>query len=144
VKIRRRFAIALSFPGERRGFVHKVAIALRSAFDEQRIFYDKFHQEELSRPNFDLALQRIYAEDADLVVVFVCAEYEEKEWCGVEWRVIRDLMKSHSRRDEDVMFLRFDDKPLEGLLSIDGYLDISQKSSRKVADSVIKRWTATR
>lgn len=142
--IRRRFAIALSFPGERRPFVKKVARLLRAAFGEQRVFYDEFHQEELSRPNLDLALQRIYGEDSDLVVVFVCGEYEEKEWCGLEWRAIRDLMKSRSRPNEDVMFLRMDDKPLEGLLSIDGYLDISQRMPRAVADSVIKRWTATR
>jgi hypothetical protein len=144
VTIHRRFAVALSFPGERRDFVSKVALALRDAFGEPRVFYDQFHQVELSRPNLDLPLQRIYGEDSDLVVVFVCGEYERKEWCGLEWRAIREVMKSHSRRDEDVMFLRFDDKPLEGLLSIDGYLDISQKKPRAVADFVIKRWTATR
>jgi TIR domain len=144
VTIRRRFAVALSFPGERRPFVGKVAVALRAAFGEPRVFYDRFHQEELSRPNLDLVLQRIYAEDADLVVVFVCGEYQEKEWCGLEWRAIRELMKSHSRLKEDVMFLRLDDKPLEGLLSIDGYLDISKRKPRAVADSVIKRWTAMR
>jgi hypothetical protein len=53
-------------------------------------------------------------------------------------------MKQKSRGDEDVMFLRFDDEPLEGMLSIDGYLDISSKSERDVADSIIKRWSATR
>lgn len=89
-------------------------------------------------------LQRFYAEDSDLVVVFICGEYAEKEWCGLEWRAVRDLMKSKSRRDEDVMFLRFDDKPLEGLLSIDGYIDISKRSEREVTDSIIRRWTATR
>jgi hypothetical protein len=142
--IRRRFAVALSFPGEHRTLVKKVALALRKAFGETRVFYDHFHKEELSRPDLDFVLQRFYSEDADLVIVFVCGEYQTKEWCGLEWRAIRDLMKSHSRQKEDVMFLRLDDKPLEGLLSIDGYLDIAKKSPRAVADSIIKRWSATR
>ena len=144
MRVQRRFAVALSFPGEHRVFVGKVASALRSAFGEQRVFYDRFHEGELSRPNLDLALQQIYGDESDLVVVFVCGEYVEKEWCGVEWRTVRSVMKSKARQDEDVMFLRFDDKPLEGHLPIDGFMDISKKTPRAVADSIIRRWSATR
>lgn len=144
VTIRKRFAVALSFPGEHRELVKKVANNLRDIFGESRIFYDEFHQVELARPNLDLLLQRTYGDDADLVVVFVCGKYSEKEWCGLEWRAIRNLMKSKSRKDEDVMFLRLDSEQLEGLLSIDGYIDISAKKPREVADYVFQRWTATR
>lgn len=144
VKIGRRFAVALSFPGERRDFVAKVAFGLREVFGEQRVFYDRFHEVELSRPNLDLVLQQFYSQDSDLVIVFVCGEYDEKEWCGLEWRAIRELMKTHSRADEDVMFLRFDNKPLPGMLSIDGFLDISRRSERDVIDAILRRWSATR
>lgn len=144
VKMKRRFAVALSFPGEHRELVSDVAQALSAAFGEPRVFYDRFHAGELSRPNLDLLLQRFYKDDSDLIVVFVCGEYEEKEWCGIEWRAIRALMKDHSRPDEDVMFLRLDDKPIEGLLPIDGYLDISGKSPREITDSILRRWNAKR
>jgi hypothetical protein len=143
-QIKRRFAVALSFPGEHRKFVEEVALELKAAFGENRIFYDKFHEVELARPNSDLVLHRFYGDESDLVVVFVCGEYSEREWCGLEWRVIRDLMKNKSRLDDDVMFFRFDDKPLEGLLSIDGFIDISQRNPSEVFTSIIRRWTATR
>jgi hypothetical protein len=53
-------------------------------------------------------------------------------------------MKSASRPDEDVMFLRLDDKPLAGVLSLDGYLDVSRKSPRQIADAILRRWSLKR
>ena len=144
VTIKRRFAVALSFPGEHRTLVETVANALERALRRERVFYDKFHEVELAGLNLDLKLERFYSEDSDLVVVFVCREYNEKEWCGIEWRSIRDLMKKKSRPDTDVMFVRLDDESLPGLLSIDGYLDVGDKSGREIADAIIQRWSATR
>jgi len=51
---RRRFAIALSFPGERRAYVEQVANALLPAFGgekgKSRIFYEGCHELEVLRP----------------------------------------------------------------------------------------------
>ena len=51
---RRRFAIALSFPGDRRAYVEQVANALLPAFGgeqgKSRIFYDDWHESEVLRP----------------------------------------------------------------------------------------------
>ncbi|MFA9479721.1 TIR domain-containing protein [Phycisphaerales bacterium AB-hyl4] len=142
--IRRRFAVALSFPGGHRKIVQEIADALRPVFGEQRIFYDYYHQAELSRPNLDLQLQEIYSKESDLVVVFVCGEYKEKEWTGLEWRAIRELMKSNARTDDDIMFVRLDNQDIPGLLSIDGYMDLAKQTPREVADGILKRWAAKR
>ncbi len=144
VEMKRRFAVALSFPGEHRELVRKVAQALSSALGETRVFYDEFHKAELACPNLDLRLQGIYKDDSDLIVAFVSGEYQEKDWCGVEWRAIRELVANRSRPDEDVMYLRLDDKPLDGLLRIDGYLDVSEMKPREIADSIVKRWSVKR
>ena len=144
VEMKRRFAVALSFPGEHRELVGKVAQELSSALGESRVFYDEFHKAELACPNLDLRLQGIYKDDSDLIVVLVCGEYQEKDWCGVEWRAIRELVKNRSRPDEDVMYLRLDAKPLDGLLSIDGYLDVSEMKPREITDSIMKRWSVKR
>jgi hypothetical protein len=141
--IKRRFAVALSFPGEKREFVEQVANDLKGALGENRVFYDRFHEFELTRLNLDLALQNIYSQDADLVAVFVCGEYSEKEWCGLEWRAIRELIKSNKRRDDEVMFFRFDNKPLAGLLSLDGFLNLVNRTPRQVADAILRRWTSS-
>ena len=51
---RRRFAIALSFPGERREYVEQVANALLPALGGEkgrsRIFYATWHELEALRP----------------------------------------------------------------------------------------------
>jgi len=132
-----RFKVALSFPGEKRHIVNDVADILRSELGNDSVFYDNYYQPELARPNLDLLLQRIYYENSELVVVFLCEDYERKEWCGLEWRAIRDLIKQ--REDNKIMLLRFDQSEVSGIFGIDGYLDIENISPNEVASSIIKR-----
>jgi hypothetical protein len=133
----RRFKVALSFPGEKRGFVSKVAEGLSERLGRGNVFYDTYYEHELARPDLDTVLQRVYHDNSDLVVVFLCQEYEKKEWCGLEWRAIRDLIKK--RRDEDIMFMRFDDSEIRGLYSIDGYIDLSERSPGEVVEFICRR-----
>lgn len=83
--------------------------------------------------------QREYVNDAELIVVFISADYDKKEWCGLEWRTIRDIIKK--RRDREVMPLRFDDTEVPGLFSIDGYVDLRERDPERVGDLIIKRLT---
>lgn len=113
------FKAALSFPGEHRSYVAGVANTLSREWGPDTVFYDMDYQSELARPNLDTLLQSIYRDRSDLVVVFLCAEYASKEWCGLEWRSIRDIIKA--REDDRIMLVRFDDASIDGLFSIDGY-----------------------
>jgi hypothetical protein len=56
----RRFAIALSFPGEHRPFVQEVAGHLAAAFGRDRVLYDKFHEAEFTRVGLDVDLPNLY------------------------------------------------------------------------------------
>jgi len=112
------FKVAVSFPGEKRRYVSRVVDSLRSPLGKDSVFYDFDYQAQLARPNLDTLLQGIYRDQSDLIVVFLCAEYAEKQWCGLEWRAVREIIKS--KQDERVMFIRFDDSPVDGVLSIDG------------------------
>ena len=89
----KRFEIALSFPGEYRDFVKAVADKLSGEVGRERVFYDAYYEAELARPNMDTYLQKLYHDQTELIVVFLCAEYEQKEWCGLEWRAVRDLLR---------------------------------------------------
>jgi len=131
------FKVAVSFPGEKRRYVSRVVSMLRKSLGADSVFYDFDYQAQLARPNLDTMLQTIYREQSDLIVVFLCAEYSEKQWCGLELRVVRDIIKS--RQDERVMFVRFDDASIEGVLSIDGYIDGSSNTTRQVADFILTR-----
>jgi hypothetical protein len=133
----RRFRVALSFTGTRRHFVEKVADALAGSIGRDSVFYDLYYQAELARPNLDLHLATIYREDADLVVPFLCADYERSQWCKLEWRQMRDILKNVE--EHRIMYFRFDTVPIAGVLSIDGYIEIGSQTPSQVADLILQR-----
>src|SRR5215211_4539484 len=108
----RRFRIAFSFAGEKRDFVKEVAAILAQRFGESEILYDKYHEAEFSRARLGRYLPKLYHEESDLVVVVICRDYPHKEWCGLEWDAIFDLLKQ--RREGEVMLSRFDHAHVEG------------------------------
>lgn len=131
------FRVAVSFPGERRSYVAKVVNILQSELGKDAVFYDHTYQSQLARPNLDRLLQDIYRNRADLIVIFLCAEYQNKQWCGLEWRAIRELIKEGL--DRKLMFVRFDDNRVDGVFSIDGYLDARRNKPQEIARCVIER-----
>lgn len=66
-----RFKVALTFPGEKRRYVSKVADALRGQLGWDSVFYDFDYQAQLARPNLDTLLQGVYLKQSDLIVVFL-------------------------------------------------------------------------
>ena len=81
-----RFRVALTFPGEHREQVEEIATLLRRELGgPKRVFYDKWHEGDLARPNSHKLLRDIYLKQSNLVVVFLCADYERKDWCRLEW-----------------------------------------------------------
>ena len=114
-----------------------MADILATQLNSERVFYDAYYEAELARPNLDTYLAEIYHNQAELVVVFLCAEYEQKEWCGLEWRAVRDLLKQ--KKTAEIMPLRLDDTHIPGLFSIDGYIDVKGREPAEVADLIVQR-----
>jgi hypothetical protein len=135
----KRFRIALSFPGERRAYVAEVAGHLGDALGRERILYDAWYEAEFARPDLDTHLQGLYHDQSDLVCVFLCADYERKDWCGLEWRAVKDLIKR--RQGGSVMPLRFDLTEIPGLFSTDGYIWLGDgRDPAEVAGLILQRW----
>lgn len=134
---KKRFVAALSYPGERREYVQKVVAELRRTFSRDEIFYAPFYQAELVGLDLDIKLERIYHDESEVIVVFVSSEYADKEWTGLEWRIVRDVMKR--RRGNDVIPLRFDDTPIPGLLSIDAFIDLRDLDPEIVAGIIVEK-----
>jgi hypothetical protein len=132
-----RFKVALSFPGEKREYVSAVAAEVKKRLGQGSVFYDKDFTAQLARPNLDTLLQRIYLNNSDLVVVFLCADYERKQWCGLEWRAIRTIIKN--KNDHAIMFMRFDGADVTGSMSIDGYVDLEEHSPVQAARMIVER-----
>ena len=131
------FKVALSFPGEHRDYVEKVSTELQARLPARSVFYDRDFTAQLARPNLDTLLQPIYAENSDLVVVFLSENYEKKEWCGLEWRAIRGLIKE--KKDDTIMFMRFDQASVPGTMSLDGYVDLAAYTPAETAALILER-----
>ncbi len=131
------FPVALSFPGEHRDFVRRVAEDLVTKQGREGCFYDENFKAQLARPSLDLYLQGIYTR-AKLNVVFISKHYQDKQWCsGVEWRAIREIITK--REDDRVMFVRFDDAEVDGIRSTDGYIDAREHGEAEVANFIRER-----
>jgi tetratricopeptide (TPR) repeat protein len=136
----RRFRVALSFPGEHRGRVEKIAEALAGRLGRDAILYDKWHRGEFARPALGVYLPDLYRHESDLLVFFFCKEYAKKPWCGLEWRAALDLI-AHQQYDQ-LMLLRVDDidiAEIPGLYSIDGCLDVGDMTDDAVAVEILSR-----
>jgi hypothetical protein len=85
------FDVALSFPGEVRSLVEEVAQELERSLGPNAYFYDNNYVSQLAQPSLDTLLQRLYSR-AKLDVVFLSADYQRKDWCGVEFRIVKDII----------------------------------------------------
>lgn len=135
-----RFHVAFSFPGEKRDYVREVNNALRKkrGLSQAKIFFDECHEAEIAGLDADILLQEIYHEQSELIVIFLCKEYEQKEWCcNVEWRAIRDLIKK--RRRKSILLLSFDRTQISGVFSIDIVPDIGNRTPKDTANLIFDR-----
>jgi hypothetical protein len=131
------FDVALSFPGEARDYVEQVAAQLERLIGPDRYFYDNNYVAQLARPSLDTFLQSIYRDRSKLIVVFLGADYERKEWCGIEFRAVRELL--NARVPERIMYVRLDDGAVEGVLKLDGFVDARRFSPEQLAGFIHER-----
>ncbi len=133
----KRFRIAFSFAGEKRPFVKEVADIFAKRFDQSAILYDKYHEAEFARNDLSIYLPNLYNRDSDLVVVVVCPNYDVKEWTGLEWLAIHDLLQQ--RRREEVMLCRFDHAHVDGLFRGAGFIELDHKTPEQFAQLILER-----
>ena len=132
----KRFKIALSFPGEKREFVERVADCLAERIGRDRVLYDKYYEAEFAVLDLDTLLQDLYRNDSELIVIFLCAEYENKRWCQLEWRAVKNLI---TERTSDIMPLRFDNTEIPGIFPSDGYIWIGEREPEEIAKLILRR-----
>ena len=135
----KRFRVALSYASEHRTFVGAVAMELQQMLGNNSVFYDDFYKYDLARFDLDTHLLRIYRDQSELIVVFLCDQYHQKDWCGLEWRAVRDMIKSRSTTDIMPMAFGTFDASREGLLSIDNCFAIDSQSPAQIASQIVQR-----
>ncbi len=127
--------MALSFAGEQRPYVDRVAVALTTLGIKH--FYDLDHQVTLWGTNQGETLQRIYLQDSSSVIMFISKEYAEKAWPIAERRAT--LTRAIRERREYVLPVRFDDTVLPGLDPDLGYLRASDYSPERLATAIAEK-----
>lgn len=131
------FDVALWFPGEVRAYVEEVAQNLERVLGPHRYFYDRNYTAQLARPSLDTFLQSIYRDRSIIVVVFAGGDYQRKDWCGIEFRAVREII--NAREHQRIMFVRMDEGEVEGIFKHDGYVDARQHSPSEVASLIEER-----
>lgn len=131
------FRVALSFPGDVREMVKEISDDLESRLGKGSVFYDNYYIPQLARPSLDTLLQDLYRKRASLIVVFISGNYQEKKWCGVEFRAIREII--FEREHERIMFVRTGDGSVDGVFNTDGYVDASRFTSTQISSFIVER-----
>src|SRR5262249_688737 len=67
----------------------------------------------------------------------ICQDYSQKEWTGLEWDAIFDLLKK--RKEDEVMLYRFNRAEVDGLYSDAGFIDLDHKTPEQAATSILER-----
>lgn len=131
------FDVSVTFAGENRTFVKEVVDSLVPRLPSDKVFYDDFYKAYLARPNLDALLQDIYHKRSNLIMVFLSTPYGDKEWCGLEFRAIKEIIKQ--KKYDKVMFIRMDDSNIEGIFSTDGYIDARNHLPKQIAEFALQR-----
>ena len=133
----KRFRIAFSFAGEKRAYVAQVADLLADKFGQDKILYDKYHEAEFARYDLGIYLPKLYREQADLVVVVICKEYDEKLWTGWEWMAIYSQLSK--REGQNIMLTRFDYEHVDGLFDPAAFVELDKKTPEETVKLILQR-----
>ncbi len=110
---------------------------MESRIGPNSYFYDNNYVSQLARPSLDTLLQEIYRNRSKLIVVFLGTDYQRKDWCGIEFRAIKEIIME--RENGRIMFVRTDDGFVDGVFKTDGYVDARKFSPPKIAEFIEQR-----
>jgi len=133
--VKERFDIALSFAGEDRQYVEKVAAYLASK--NIAVFYDKFEEVDLWGKDLAEHLDWVYRSGAQYCVMFISKHYAEKMWANHERKSA--LAAAIQARKEYILPARFDSTELPGLRPTVGYINLTGRSPEELGQLIVKK-----
>jgi len=129
------YDIALSFAGEDRNYVSRVAENLR--LSGVHVFYDEFELADMWGKNLYVYLDEIYREKAHYCIVFLSKYYAKKVWTNHE----RECAQARAFLDnqEYILPARFDSTKIPGVLPTVAYVDLSKLTPEKFTEVILKK-----
>jgi hypothetical protein len=133
------YDVALSFAGEDREYVEKVAEALKEK--GVRTFYDRYEQASLWGNDLYGALDEVYRIKAHLCLMFISKHYVSKVWTSHERKSAQ--ARALTEESEYILPIRFDESEVPGLRPTVSYLlardwtafDLAEAVTQKLCDT---------
>jgi hypothetical protein len=139
-KFSETFDVCLSFAGEQRDYVERIAVALKTA--GLKVFYDQDKDIAASLWGSDLTetLDYVYREGSRFCVMFISTDYAEKSWTRHERR---SALARALEEDEYVLPAVFDDTELPGFRPTIGYVDLREIAPATLVEFILKKLEVT-
>lgn len=129
------YDVCLSFAGEQRAYVERVAGCLKQA--RVGVFYDDYETVNLWGEDLVQHLDKVFREQARFCVMFVSADYARKIWTTHELRSIQArVLRSATAY---LLPVRFDETEIPGLLESIGVLNAMDFEPEQIAELVIAK-----
>jgi TIR domain len=131
----RQYDVCLSFAGEDRAYVEKVASSLKRS--RVAVFYDRYEQADLWGKDLYTHLDSVYRLSAKFCLIFISKSYAKKLWTNHERRSAQ--ARAFLENDEYILPVRMDSSEVPGLLPTVGYIDATLVSPSELAKLVVEK-----
>lgn len=129
-----QYDVALSFAGEDRAYVDKVANYLKSK--GIKTFYDEFEEANMWGKDLVEHFDDIYRNQTHYCVMFISLFYAQKAWPSHEKQsALARALGEHGY----ILPVRFDDTDIPGLQPTISYIDLRKKSPEQLSELIIQR-----
>ncbi len=129
------YEVLLSFAGEDREYVEKVAEYLKK--NDVKVFYDKYEEVDLWGKDLPEHLDKVYRGGARYCVMFISKNYADKAYPTHERRSA--LAKAIEEKKEYILPARFDNTEIPGLRPTIGYVDLSTKAPEELGEMILQK-----
>lgn len=130
-----KYDIALSFAGEDRNYVDRVANLLKER--GVKVFYDLFEEADLWGKDLYTHLSEVYQKQAKFTVVFISKAYANKLWTNHERRAAQS--RAFQEAQEYILPARFDDTEIPGVLPTIGYVSLKDRTPDDFVSLITKK-----
>jgi hypothetical protein len=131
----RDFDIALSFAGEEREYVDRVANLLRDR--GVKVFYDLFEEADLWGKDLYVHLSDVYQKRAQFTVMFISEAYANKLWTNLERKAAQ--ARAFQEAQAYILPARFDDTDIPGVLPTVGYISLKNRPPEDLVSIITKK-----
>lgn len=139
-----RFAVAFSLAGEQRQLVLPVAQEVEAILGRSTVFYDAWYEHWIAGSDADVLLQKLYGEQAELVVMCVSGAYGDKPWTRMEHRAVRARLMQAAADRHRILPVRVGDGEVDGVLFNEIAPDLRRKTAVEAAELIVARLNLVR